>query len=129
MRSLVAGLVLGLLVASLAAADNIPFENGRLAAGPVTVLAITSEQVLTIRTNRVAVLTRKQKAKLRKEAGIAPSVLEVHTIKGAELGIHGCFAYNFAVWFAPDRIEVPHEYLLSDEDAAKKADEMDDSGE
>ncbi len=126
MRAVVVSLVL-LLSAGLAArADNLKFKNGRLDEGPVTILSVTPDQVITIRTKRVAVLTAKQRAVLQKEAGKVPAVLEVYTVKGAEVGIHGCFAYNVAVWFVPDKIEVPHRYLLTDAEAAARADELDE---
>ena len=36
-----------------------------------------------------------------------------------------CFDYNIAIWCQPERIEVPHRFAMSDEEAEAKADEID----
>ena len=113
-------------IAVIALADNLSFKNGRLQEGKVSILKIEKSQFLTIKTKRVMVLSPSQKTILKREAGLAPSVLEVYTIKGAEIGIHGCFAFNVAVWFSETQVEVPHKYLVSDEDAEKKSNEYDE---
>ncbi|HQO20303.1 MAG TPA: hypothetical protein PK747_05340 [Acidobacteriota bacterium] len=106
--------------------DNVSFKNGRLDEGKVTILAIEKEQYIQIQTKRVMVLTEKQKEMLIKEAGIAPSVIEVFTKKVAERGIHGCGTFNIGVWFEKDKVEIPHRYLVADDKAIKMADEYDE---
>jgi hypothetical protein len=107
-------------------ADDLSFKNGRLNEGKVSILNIEKQQLITIKTKRVMVLSAAQKAVKKKETGVSPSVLEVYTVKGAEIGIHGCFAYNVAVWFNDKQVEVPHKYLISDQEAEKKANEFEE---
>lgn len=113
------------LSTSVAIADGLRFENGRLNEGVVTVLDLSEAQLLQVRTKRTVVLTDSQKRVLRKAAGISPTVLTVYSTKMAAAGIDSCFEYNVALWFEPTRIEVPHRFLVSDEDAVKKADDFD----
>lgn len=126
MRSLIVACFALCCAVSLIHADSIRLKNGRLDAGPVTVLALTKQQLLTARTKRVIVLTAEQHELLAKEAKVSPSVITLYSIKGASAGIHPCFEYNFGVWFQDRQVEIPHSYLVSDEEAAKHADDLDE---
>ena len=108
-------------------ADNIMIKNGRLDIEKVTVLTLTDEQLLTVKTKRVVFLSKAQQTILKKEANVAPTVLSIISLKRAKNGIHPCFEYNFAFWFAPNRIEVPHMFLVSDREAIRRADELDET--
>ncbi|MGD0915843.1 MAG: hypothetical protein ABSB22_05240 [Thermodesulfobacteriota bacterium] len=108
-------------------ADNIMIKNGRLDIEKVTVLTLTDEQLLTVETKRVVFLSKAQQTILKKEANVAPTVLSIISLKRAKNGIHPCFEYNFAFWFAPNRIEVPHMFLVSDREAIRRADELDET--
>ena len=115
-------LVVLLGLAGVAQADGYKMKDGRYASGPVTVLALSADQVLTTKTKRVVVLKSAQKAQLKREAGTAPSVLSVHSLKVAGKDCT-CGDYNIAIWFSPTEIEVPHAFLITDEDAERAADE------
>lgn len=108
---------------TVALTEGIRFVNGRLDAGAVTVLELTDDQLVQVRTKRVVILTAAQKAQLAK-AKVGPSVLTVYSKKQASNGIDSCFEYNMALWFEPRRIEVPHMFLVSDEQAAAKAEDI-----
>jgi len=99
-------------------ADGYRMKDGRYASGPVTVLPLTAEQALTARTARVVVLNADQKQLLQREAQVAPTVLHIHSLAVAGKDCT-CGQYNYAIWFRPDRIEVPHGPLISDEEAAR----------
>ena len=109
-------------LAGVAQADSYKMKDGRYASGPVTVLALSAEQVLTTKTKRVVVLTSAQKTQLKREAGTAPSVLSIHSLKVAGKDCT-CGEYNIAIWFSPSEIEVPHGFLITDDDAERAADE------
>lgn len=116
------------VLAGLARADGYVMKDGRYASGPVTVLTLTAEQLLTAKTKRVVVLIPAQKDLLKREAGLAPTVLSVHSLRIAGKDCT-CGEYNIAIWFSPGQIEVPHGYLVSDEDAERSADEWEGGGE
>lgn len=127
-KGLIAMLVLfQMLYAASAFADNIIVVNGRLDIKKVTVLTLTEGQLFTAKTKRVVFLTKEQQGILKKEANVAPTVLSIFSLKRAKNGIHPCFEYNFALWFAPNKIEVPHMFLVSDKEAIKLANELDES--
>lgn len=127
-RDLIAMLLLfQISCAATAFADNIMVVKGRLDVKKVTVLTLTEGQLFTVKTKRVVILTKEQQGILKKEANVAPTVLSIFSLKRAENGIHPCFEYNFALWFAPNKIEVPHMFLVSDKEAIKLADELDES--
>ena len=109
-------------LAGVARADGYKMKDGRYADGPVTVLSLSPEQVLTTKTKRVVVLASVQKAQLKREAGVAPSVLSIHSLKVAGKDCT-CGEYNIAIWFSPTQIEVPHQFLVTDEDAERSAEE------
>jgi hypothetical protein len=88
----------------------------------VTVLSLTPQQIVTIKTKRVVLLTAEQKATLGRAAGKAPTVLSIHSLAVAGRDCT-CGEYNFAIWFKPGLIEVPHRFLETDEEAARIADE------
>jgi hypothetical protein len=118
--------VLGLCaLAASAAADGPKLVNGHLPQ-PVTVLKLTDSQLLTVRTKRVFFLTAEQRATLKKRAGVAPSVIEVFSKRAIEGGIDGCFLYNWSYWLSEREVEVPHAGLVSDEEAVKKANDLEE---
>ena len=117
-------LLILLAFASGAAADGYQMKNGRYASGAVTVLKLSVQQMLTARTSRIVVLDDSQKELLKRESGKGPTVLYIHSLKVAGKDCT-CGQYNFAVWFTPDAIEVPHSHLATDEAAAKVKDDAD----
>ena len=64
-------------------ADNIMIKNGRLDIEKVTVLTLTDEQLLTVKTKRVVFLSKAQQTILKKEANVAPTVLSIISLKRA----------------------------------------------
>ncbi len=106
-----------------AVADGYQMKDGRYASGPVTVIDLTPDQVLSTKTKRVVVLSSSQKALLLKEAGVAPSVLSIHSLNVAGKDCT-CGEYNLAIWFSPEKIEVPHRYLVDDAEAEKAAENV-----
>ncbi len=120
-------MIFGMICAATVFADNIMVVKGRLYIKKVTVLTLTEGQLFTAKTKRVVFLTKAQQGILKKEANIAPTVLSIFSLKRAKNGIHPCFEYNFALWFAPNKIEVPHMFLVSDKEAIKVADQLDET--
>lgn len=126
MRKAIFVVLLVLVLPAQTWADGFKMKNGRYASGPVTVLDLTAEQLLTVRTMRVMVLTGAQKARLRAATGVAPGVLQVYSLKRAGTACT-CFDFNISIWFAPERVEVPHQFLLSDADAEQYMDDLESS--
>lgn len=123
MRGALLGLVLTLSMTPHLEADAFQMKEGRYASGPVTVLDLTPQQIITVKTKRVLVLTNEQKALLTRDAGVAPSVLQTYSLKTAGKYCT-CFDFNISIWFAATRVEVPHEFLVSDADAERKMNEV-----
>jgi hypothetical protein len=128
MRTTAGVIVLATVVAGLGASgaafgDGMSFKDGRYADGPVTVLTLSNEQLVTVKTKRVVVLTKSQRDLLTSNTGLAPSVLQVYSVRAAGQDCT-CFDYNVSIWFAPRQIEVPHHFLVSDTEAERKADEQ-----
>jgi hypothetical protein len=123
MRGMLGALLIVLVLPTVAQADGFQMKDGRYASGPVTVLALTADQVLTVKTKRVLILTEEQKGLLRRDTGVAPSVLYAYSLKTAGRDCT-CFDFNISIWFEPMRVEVPHRFLLSDADAERKMDEI-----
>jgi hypothetical protein len=122
-RRIVLTLLLALAPHLDALADGFRMKDGRYAGGPVTVLELTRDQRVTVETKRIVVLTEKQKRILRRDAGVAPSVLQVYSLRTAGKDCT-CFDFNISIWFEPERIEVPHRYLAGDAEAAERMDEV-----
>jgi len=117
--------VLVLLLGAIAQADNLKAKDGRLDAGPSTILVLCERQITTAKTKRVVLLTDEQKTILQREASIAPSVLSLYSLNFAtSWGIHSCLEYNIALWFSLRQIEVPHRFLVADDEAEKRAGEL-----
>ncbi len=68
--------------------------------------------------------TASQKKSLQRSAQKAPTVLSIHSLKVAGKDCT-CGEFNIAIWFKPTQIEVPHRYLLTDDEAAQANDEAD----
>ena len=114
------------IVSSLATiADGLILENGHLNAGPYITLKLNQQQLLTVKTKRIVVLTAAQKKILMAKANVAPTVLTVYSKEAAKTGIDVCFEYNLALWVDERTIEVPMKYLVSDSKAIEKANEFD----
>ena len=99
--------------------DGIPFEGNRVKGEKTTVLTLTSKQVEILElqskdTNNPSIvtiaLTKEQEKVLLKEAGSAPSKLEVWSVDAAK-GTCTCELENMGIRFEKTKIEVPH-YLL-----------------
>ena len=106
-------------------ADGMPIKDGRFVGGPTTVLTLTQSQIVALKATRVIKVTPAQKARLVRDAGVAASELEVYDTRRHENDCT-CHAWNRALRFSETQIEVPHPYLVSDEDAARRQKEVDD---
>ena len=123
-RTTLLTLALLALASPPALSDAYRMEGDRYADGPVTVLTLSDEQLVTVRTKRFLVLTDEQKHELFVETGVAPTALQVHSLRIAGKDCT-CFEYNIAIWFEERRVEAPHAYLVSDEEAARRMDHLD----
>ncbi len=95
-------------------------KDGRF-QGPVTVLVLNDAQVEALAKAPALKLTKEQSATLASAAGAGPSEVYVYTtIGGAEIQDCTCGAYNVAMRFSDRQIEVPHQYVVSDEEAARR---------
>jgi len=106
--------------------DAMPIVAGRYSGGSATLLTLTTQQVLTARTKRVVVLTQAQQRRLVREAHVAPTVLDISLPAVAALDCTD-FTFNVGLLIAPTEIEVPHRYLVSDNEAARRTKEFEDS--
>jgi hypothetical protein len=111
-------------VATVAMADGFPIKDGRY-AGKTSVLTLTRSQISSLATSRVLRLTQKQRAKLKVAAGAGPSEIYVYFTKDGE-NDDSCMAFNVGFRFSDVEVEVPHEYVVSDEEAEKRKKEMED---
>jgi hypothetical protein len=68
-------------------------------------------------------LTAEHKKALKRASGKSPTVLSVYSLKTAGTNCT-CFGYNIAIWFHPLRIEVPHKFVMSDQEAEAGADQF-----
>lgn len=111
-------------------ADELPLLGGRY-PGPVLVFRLSAAQLkvidrfescylgdsqrMNIYTPYVFELEKSQRAELKKKSGFSPRYFEVYqTYKGFnEAGPH----WNLALQFARDKIEIPLDLLLPDEQA------------
>jgi ABC-type Fe3+-hydroxamate transport system substrate-binding protein len=123
MVRMLTGLAVALLLGSAANGDSFKMKDGRYASGPVTVLDLTPQQVVTAKTKRIVVLSPQQKALVKRDTGKGPTVLSLYSLKVAGLDCTD-FDYNIAIWFQPTRVEVPHAFVMSDAEAEAKADEF-----
>lgn len=108
-------------------ADGFPISDGRY-VGKVTVLRLTESQTATLSDDRDLRLTAEQKAVLKASSGVAPSELYVYFTKDGE-NDHTCEAFNVAMRFSDFEIEVPHEYLVDDREAAERKQELSEEDE
>ncbi len=112
-------LAIALVVLALgASADGFPVKDGRY-VGDVTVLDLTSVQIEALKVSRDLKLTKEQIARLKDATGKGPSEVYVYFTKDGESDCT-CLAFNIAMRFSETQIEVPHEYVLTDEEAAKE---------
>ena len=116
----IAAFILG--CSAYAAADGFPIKNGRY-QGKTTVLRLTHSQVAALATSRDLRLTAAQRKTLEVATGAGPSEVYVYFTKDGE-NDHTCMAFNVGFRFSETQLEVPHEYVVSDEEAAKRKKEM-----
>ena len=102
--------------------DGFPIKDGRY-EGKTSVLRLTRSQISSLATSRDLQLTQRQKAELKAAAGAGPSTIYVYFTKDGE-NDHTCMAFNVGFRFSDAEVEVPHEYVVSDEEAAKRKKEM-----
>ena len=105
-------------------ADGMPIENGRF-VGKVTTLVLTPNQIKSIERDRSLELTQVQKEVLKKEAGLTATRFYVYETRKGENDCT-CFAWNRALRYSEDQVEIPHEYLVTDEEAVKRQKELDE---
>jgi len=118
MKLLLAALVvLGLAVVALA--DGMPIEDGRF-VGAVTVLGLTVDQRQAFETGRSLRLSASQRQRIEADSGgPSPSELLVYFTSRGENDCT-CGIYNVALRFDEEHVEVPHEYLVDDAEAARR---------
>ena len=112
------------IVARPAAADGITLVEGHLGSGTYVTIHLSPEQVVTVRTKRVVVLSPAQKSGLQKAKAPSPTALTVYSRKVAAQGIDSCFEYNIALWATESTIEVPLAFLVDHATAATKASDL-----
>jgi hypothetical protein len=117
MRSAALLVLVGLL-ASSAAADGLRIKDGRY-EGKVTVLTLTHDQIDALAKSRDLRLSPEQRRILEHAVGVSPSSLFIYFTKDGENDCT-CGAANLGLRFSEREIEVPHEYLMSDEEAARR---------
>ncbi|NIT84347.1 MAG: hypothetical protein GWM98_24475, partial [Nitrospinaceae bacterium] len=100
-----------------------PIENGRFAGGPVTVLTVPAGELDALPSLGKLYLTDEQKEQLLEDAGVAPSFLWIFDLRKGENECT-CNAANRGLRISEDQVEVPHEYLMSDEDVEKMLDSL-----
>jgi hypothetical protein len=113
---------MALALAVSATGDGFPIKDGRY-QGKTTVLRLTSGQIASLAASRQLKLTTAQKSRLKAATGAGPSEIHVYFTKDGE-NDHTCMAYNVGFRFSESEIEVPHEYVVNDQEAAKRAKEM-----
>jgi hypothetical protein len=86
--------------------------------GPYTRLHLSVAQVQEFDETGWVTLTASQKAELMKQAGVAPT--RVQCIYDRPDGEVAELGYDLALKTAVDEVEVLHQYLMTDEAAAKK---------
>ena len=103
-------------------ADGFPIRNGRYAGGTVIELKLTTSQSDLIthhfKSGMIIQLTKTQQAyiKSKSKRKISPTKLEIHHAIDMAKNCT-CFAANLGFDFKPGWIEIPIEYLCSDEEA------------
>jgi hypothetical protein len=111
------------ILPSISFSDGMPIdENGRFYGGSTTVIELTTEQIESlstpeIRWNRIP-LTKKQRDKLKEESGKSPLLFRFYDTRVGESDCT-CEAANRALRFSETKAEIPHEYLVSDKEAAE----------
>lgn len=121
-RSVATFLFIISIMPGIALADGMPIaKNGRFSGGQTTVITLTRAQIKMLslpenKWHRIA-LTDEQRAKLNKEAGKSPSLFMFYDTRIGENDCT-CGAANRALRFSETEAEIPHEYLMSDEEAA-----------
>ena len=108
-----------------ALADGFQLENGRYSGGPVVTLILTETQQDALVGDRRLQLTAEQKGQLEAEAGSGPSKVLVYDARRDENDCT-CHAWNVAFRFSDEGIDVPHQYLVSDEEAARRQAELEE---
>ena len=126
-----ASLLLLMFLSGAASADGLPLTSGRCTDAKVSVFTLTPKQKNQIafyrrcytnntKTPYVFRLTAQQSAGLKREADLSPDRFEIYeTYRGFnDAGPH----WNLVLRFSEDQIEVPHDLLLSNEEAKKAED-------
>lgn len=111
-------------IAAVASGDGFPIKDGRY-QGKTTVLRLTPGQVTALAASRELALTERQKAELKAAVGVAPSQIYVYFTRDGE-NDHTCMAFNVGFRFAESELEVPHELVVSDEEAAKRKKDLEE---
>jgi hypothetical protein len=108
-----------LLASTLGAAgEDMPIENGRF-AGEVTVIKLSKPQIALIEETQVLRLTPAQRNQLSSEAGLAPTEFCVCDTRRLEFSCASA-KWNVALRFSDRAVEIPHEYLVPDEEAMRR---------
>lgn len=119
-RGLCAALIAGALIAgSDAFSDGFVLRDGRYAGGPVTTLILEKGQLCRWFEDRSVRLSAAQKEQVRADAGVAPSKVSVYDARYGETDCT-CHATNVAFLFSAEGLDVPHAFLVSDEEAARR---------
>ncbi len=123
MRIAVEILTLIFIIPCLALADGMPIDKaGRFYGGPTTIINLTKQQIKTLadpamKWKRIP-LTEEQRSKLLNETGKGPMMFMFYDTRIGETDCT-CEAANRALRFSESEAEIPHEYLISDEEAAE----------
>jgi hypothetical protein len=99
-----------MLALALLGLDGMPLRDGRFTGGPVTVLALSEDQMRSLDADRELILSRAQQAALWRAARAAPRTLRIYDTRVGENDCT-CGAESRGLRFDQARIEVPHRYL------------------
>ena len=116
-------LALCLLISSSALqADGFPLKNGRYAGGPVIQLKLTRAQTEMAQNHfesgMTIKLTKAQQSKVKAQGKLTVAPTEIMLFHAVDLANDcTCFAANWGFDFKPGWVEIPTEYLCSDEEA------------
>ena len=105
-------------------ADGMRVEDGRYAGGPVTTLRVEADQLASWPDERWIALTRTQQEAVRADTGIAPAKVFLYDAREGESDCT-CHAWNVGFLFREDGFDVPHPFVVTNEEAAERQAEFD----
>jgi hypothetical protein len=106
------------LAAAASHADGMLVQGGRYAGGDVTTLLVSRDQLARWPAERWVPLTDDQKESLRADTGVGPSKVFLYDAREGETDCT-CHAWNVAFLFRDNAFDVPHRFVVTDQEAAE----------